>query len=73
MNGLSTYTTKYRPPGFATVPDGYVLLERGTDDHFPRRTDVPKGPTRFGVIGYPRCLTPEELESFEIVPAIVSY
>jgi hypothetical protein len=71
--GLSTYALKYRPPGFATCPKGWVLLERGTGGFFPNRQDLPAGEHRFGVIGYERCLTPAELESFEIVPAIVSY
>lgn len=35
--------------------------------------DLPAGNHRFGVIGYERCLTPEELASYEIEPAIVSY
>lgn len=71
--GLSTYTLKYRPPGYATCPKGWTLLERGTGGHFPLRTDLPIGVHRFGVIGYERCLTGDEMRAFEIEPAIVSY
>lgn len=70
--GLSTYTMKYRPPGFATCPKGYTLLESGTGGHFPLRQDIPRGKHRFGVIGYDRCLTDAELAQWEMVPAIVS-
>lgn len=73
MRGLSTYTLKYRPPGYTTCPKGFTLLERGTGGHFPLRSDLPAGVHPFGVIGYDRCLTPAELAAFEIVPAIVSY
>ena len=71
-SGLSTYTLKYRPPDFATCPPGWVLVERGRGGFFPLRTDLPDGVTRFGVIGYKRCLTKEELISFEMEPVIAS-
>ena len=60
-------TTIYRPIGFATVPKGtYTLIERGTNDWFPRRVDLTEGSTKFGVIEYDRDLTPEELAAFEL-------
>lgn len=69
---LSLYTMKYRPPGYATCPEGFTLVESGTGGHFPRRFDLPAGKHAFGVIGYERTLTPRELETYEMLPAIAS-
>jgi hypothetical protein len=63
------YTTKYRPIGYGTVPNGtYVMVERGTGGYFPKRTDLPDGKTVYGVMQFERQLTPRELEAFEIIP-----
>lgn len=45
-----TYTTKYRPPGFATVPAGFRFVASGADNPLPLRIDLPRGPHRFGVV-----------------------
>lgn len=64
------YTPKYRPPGFATVPKGWRLVERGRMvDAAPLRTDLPRGDHPFGVIEYDAPLTPEQLLAFELEPA----
>lgn len=67
---MHKYAPKYRPPGFATVPDGWELLETGRNgsDHFPLRSDLPRGIHAFGLIGYPQPLTREQVESYELVP-----
>ena len=63
-----TYTTKYRPPGFATVPAGFRFVASGKDNPLPLRTDLPRSPHRFGVVAYDRPLTARELEAYEMVP-----
>ena len=61
------YTLKFRPPGYATCPPDWELVESGTGGFFPLRTDVPRGLHRFGVIRYRRELLPREVEAFEMV------
>lgn len=62
------YACKYRPPTFATVPAGWVLLETGllAYDMRAARPDLPIGRSKFGVIGYDRKLTPEEVERHDL-------
>ncbi len=60
------YAPKFRPPGFATVPDGWRLVEKGTGGHFPLRGDLPEGKTVFGVVEYDRPLADREVEAFEL-------
>ena len=59
------YTPRNRPPFFA-CPKGYELTERGAYDVAPRRTDLPLGKTRFGVIEYEARLTDDEIASYEL-------
>lgn len=61
------YATKYRPPGFATVPDGWELIESGFRGDFPLRTDLPRGRYPYGVIRYRRPLSPAEIEQWELI------
>lgn len=65
---MHTYTTKYRPPGFATVPAGFRFVASGKDNPLPLRTDLPRSPHRFGVVAYDRPLTAREIEAYEMVP-----
>ena len=60
------YSPKYRPPGYATVPDGWRLAERGTGGHFPKRLDLPEGKTLFGVVEYDRKLSEKDVEDYEL-------
>jgi len=60
------YAPKYRPPGFATVPDGWRLVEKGTGGHFPLRGDLPEGKTVFGVVEYDRRLSDRDVETYEL-------
>jgi hypothetical protein len=64
------YAPQYRPPGYATVPDGWRTVERGTGGHFPRRTDLPEGKTVFGIIEYDRQLTQKEIDDYELTEVI---
>jgi len=64
------YAPQYRPPGYATVPEGWRTVERGTGGHFPRRTDLPEGKTVFGIIEYDRQLTQKEIDDYELTEVI---
>ncbi len=67
-----TYTTKYRPAGFATAPKGWRFVASGSEQPLPLRTDLPRSGYRFGVIAYDRPLQPAELEAFEMQPVAFS-
>jgi hypothetical protein len=57
----------YRPPGFATVPAGWVLLERPKlDCGFDRRIDLPVSSYMFGVIGYSKPLSDDDVKRYEL-------
>lgn len=60
------YAPKYRPAGYATVPDGYRIVERGTGGHYPKRIDLPEGKTVFGVVEYDRKLSEKEVADYEL-------
>ena len=62
------YAPLYRPPGYATVPDGWEVVERGRSYELPLRTDLPMGYHQFGVISYGRKLTDEEVADFQLHP-----
>ena len=63
---LHLYTPLYRPPGYGTVPKGWVLVETGTLGNFPQRPDLPQGKTRHGLIGYKEPLTTTEIWAFDL-------
>lgn len=52
-----TYGFKYRPPGYATCPKGYIV---GSNKEHPDFRN-------FGTIDYPHELTEEEVRQFELV------
>ena len=62
------YAPLYRPPGFATVPGGWSLVERGPLHPVPLRPDLPMGKRSFGVIDYVRKLTDEEVADYQLDP-----
>jgi hypothetical protein len=64
------YTPLYRAPSFTTVPPGWTLVERGTYDVAPLRSDLPLGTTRFGVISYPDALPTDAVEAFQLQEVI---
>lgn len=59
------YAAVNRPPGYATVPDGYTRIDdrpnKGEDHH-----DI----ARHGVVVYPRPLTDQEMRSYELRPLV---
>lgn len=59
------YACLLRPPTFA-VPKGWKLLERGRHDVAPLRTDLPLGPEPYGVIGYERRLSVDEVRNYDL-------
>jgi len=65
---LYRYTLKYRPPGFATLPKGWALVERPQIPGFDRREDLPVSRHRFGVVAYERPLTDKEIQDYELDP-----
>ena len=61
------YAPKYRPPTFATVPGGWTLLERPSlSCGFDRRTDLPVSSYRYGVIGYDKPLSEDDVKRYEL-------
>jgi hypothetical protein len=63
------YVPLYRPPGFATVPSGWVLVERPRQScGFDRRTDLPLSEHQFGVIGYAKRLPVADVDAFQLKP-----
>ena len=66
---MNTYTMKYRPPGFATLPRDirwdYVAMP--TTFGLCGRRDLPSSNRPFGVIQTDRPLTRDEMETFEIM------
>ena len=61
------YVPLYRPPGSASLPKGWTLLERPRRDcGFDRRTDLPLSKYPFGVVGYDRPLTTLETTNYEL-------
>ncbi len=63
------YVPLYRPPGFATVPSGWTLVERPRKDNsFERRTELPLSEHPFGVIGYAKPLHAADVDAFELKP-----
>ena len=71
---MNTYTMRYRPAGFGTLPRDirwdYVAMP--TIFGLCGRRDLPSSNRTFGVIQTDRPLTPDELETFEIVPCEVA-
>jgi hypothetical protein len=59
------YAPQYRPPGYATVPAGWELVENPKLTPF-KRPDLPRSNHNFGVIAYERELTAEEIKSYEL-------
>jgi len=65
------YRSLYRPPHFAALPKGLVwdyVEAPAIDPMIAVRRGLPLSRHRFGVIATERMLTPEELESFDLVP-----
>jgi len=62
------YTNKYRPPGYATLPAGWNLVERPANPAFgfERRADLPVSKYPFGLVSFDRPLTPAEVEAYEL-------
>lgn len=61
------YAPMYRPPGFASLPKGWNLLERPRlNCGYDRRTDLPLSQHVFGVVGYDRPLTADEIKNYEL-------
>jgi len=59
------YTPQYRPPGFATVPKGWELIENPKLTPF-NRADLPRSSYNFGVIAYPEQLSASDAENYEL-------
>lgn len=53
------YGLQYRPFGFGTVPDGYIIGTLDEDDN--------ARPHRFGTMEYPFPLTEKQLYRYELV------
>lgn len=51
-----TYGFKYRPPGYAHQPKGFIIGSRGSHKDYPN----------FGTLDWPRELTADEVRSFEL-------
>lgn len=69
---MNTYTMRYRPAGFATLPPGiqwdYVAMPSRSDQFLPFRRDLPAEPRHpFGVIRTNRPLTKDEMKIYEVV------
>lgn len=62
------YTLMYRPPSFATLPPGWMLVERPQVPGFERRQDLERSSHRFGVVAYERPLTDDEVTAYELTP-----
>jgi hypothetical protein len=61
------YAPMYRPPSFATVPPGWVLVERPRMAcGFDRRTELPLSEHTFGVIGYGQPLSDADIKAFQL-------
>lgn len=61
------YAPMYRPPGFASLPKGWTLLERPRlNCGFDRRTDLPLSRHMFGVVSYDRQLTDAEVTNYQL-------
>lgn len=57
------------PTAYNSIPPGWTLVERGTVGAVGiRRTDLPTGNTRHGVVMYRRPLSPEEIEQYRLEP-----
>jgi hypothetical protein len=66
---LYKYTPLYRPPGFATVPAGWTLVERPKlSCGFDRRTDLPISQYTYGVIAYEKPLIEAEIRQYQLMP-----
>lgn len=52
-----TYALSYRPAGFATLPKGWI----------PKSTK-PHADYKFGTVDFPRPLTKDEIEAYQLVP-----
>ena len=68
---LNTYTMRYRPAGFVTLPPGikwdYVAMPSRSDLFIPFRRDLPAEPRHpFGVIRTNRPLTRDEMKIYEV-------
>jgi hypothetical protein len=67
--GEHHYHMLYRPPGFATLPQGvkweYSGAPRGEGHRFP---NIPESSHRHGTIKTDRQLTPEELSTYQVMP-----
>ena len=61
------YAPLYRPPDFATVPPGWVYIERGVLNLLPLRTDLPMGSHAFGVIAYDVKLHDDAVRDFQML------
>lgn len=62
------YTLKYRPPSFATLPKGWILVERPQMPGWERREDLPVSLHRFGVVAFEQPLTDDEVASYQLEP-----
>ena len=62
------YAPLYRPPDFATVPPGWVYVERGGLNPLPLRMDLPLGKHAFGVIAYDVKLHDDAVADFQLLP-----
>ncbi len=62
------YSNKYRPPGYATLPKGWELVERPSHPSagYERRIDLPRSSRPFGVVEFDRPLSPAEVEAYEL-------
>lgn len=60
------YRLLYRPPSTFTVPTGWTLLEKPPDAYHINRPDLPFSKHRFGVVGYERQLSADEVEKWEL-------
>lgn len=66
---LHTYTQLYRPPTSCSLPKGWSLVERPHSPGFERRTDLPLSSHQFGVIGFERVLSSEEIANYQLKKA----
>lgn len=64
---LYLYTPLYRPPSWNCLPPGWTLVERPTSTtNFDRRIDLPVSVHPHGVISYPRPLTSDEIDNYQL-------
>ena len=61
------YRPLYRPAAFANLPKGWDYVEAPPDLAYRGlRRDLPMSSWIFGIIGYDRMLTPEEIRDHEL-------